>query len=117
MELLQNASTKVDAATLKPVEYPDNPDMEWCGARGPSWALALPGTRGLVAGLLRARHRTRLGSGAGWQARHASPLPFCLLMGLRSLCNAWQRGDVIDTPGKHGRGVTLSTLLGCMAER
>ncbi|KAL6783866.1 UGP1 [Auxenochlorella protothecoides x Auxenochlorella symbiontica] len=30
VELLQNASTKVDAATLKPAEYPENPDMEWC---------------------------------------------------------------------------------------
>jgi hypothetical protein len=29
-ELLQNKSPKVDAATLAPVEYPSNPDLEWC---------------------------------------------------------------------------------------
>eukprot|EP00892_Ulva_mutabilis_P001626 jgi/Ulvmu1/11464/UM077_0007.1 len=29
-ELLQNKSPKVDAETMDPVEYPDNPDMEWC---------------------------------------------------------------------------------------
>ena len=29
VELLQNMSCKVDAATLKPAEYPENPEMEW----------------------------------------------------------------------------------------
>jgi UDP-N-acetylglucosamine pyrophosphorylase len=29
-ELVQNKSPKIDAKTLKPAEYPDHPDMEWC---------------------------------------------------------------------------------------
>lgn len=29
-ELVQNKSPKVDAKTLKPAEYPDNRDQEWC---------------------------------------------------------------------------------------
>ena len=29
VELLQNMSCKVDAATLKPADYPENPEMEW----------------------------------------------------------------------------------------
>lgn len=28
-ELLQNKSPKVDAATMDPVEFPENTDMEW----------------------------------------------------------------------------------------
>lgn len=31
-ELVQNKSAKIDAKTLKPAEYPDHPDMEWCVA-------------------------------------------------------------------------------------
>ncbi|KAI3426193.1 hypothetical protein D9Q98_008570 [Chlorella vulgaris] len=30
VELMQNMSCKVDAATMKPAEYPENPEMEWC---------------------------------------------------------------------------------------
>jgi hypothetical protein len=30
VELLQNKSPKVDAATLEPVSYPEDADMEWC---------------------------------------------------------------------------------------
>jgi hypothetical protein len=30
-ELVQNKSPKVDAATMEPVSYPENPSMEWCG--------------------------------------------------------------------------------------
>lgn len=30
LELLQNKAPKVDAATLAPVEWPANPEMEWC---------------------------------------------------------------------------------------
>ena len=30
IELMQNKSPKVDAETLKPAEYPENPEMEWC---------------------------------------------------------------------------------------
>lgn len=29
VELLQNSSCKVDAATMKPATYPANPEMEW----------------------------------------------------------------------------------------
>ena len=29
VELLQNSSCKVDAATLKPASYPQHPEMEW----------------------------------------------------------------------------------------
>lgn len=29
VELVQNMSCKVDAATLKPAEYPAHPEMEW----------------------------------------------------------------------------------------
>jgi hypothetical protein len=29
VELVQNMSCKVDAATLKPATYPKNPEMEW----------------------------------------------------------------------------------------
>lgn len=29
-ELMQNRVPKIDAATLQPVSYPSNPDMEWC---------------------------------------------------------------------------------------
>jgi UTP--glucose-1-phosphate uridylyltransferase/phosphoglucomutase len=29
VELVQNMSCKVDAATMKPAEYPENPEMEW----------------------------------------------------------------------------------------
>jgi UTP--glucose-1-phosphate uridylyltransferase/phosphoglucomutase len=29
VELMQNMSCKVDAATMKPAEYPENPEMEW----------------------------------------------------------------------------------------
>lgn len=29
VELMQNMSCKVDAATLKPAEYSEHPDMEW----------------------------------------------------------------------------------------
>lgn len=29
IELVQNSSCKVDANTLEPVSYPENPDMEW----------------------------------------------------------------------------------------
>jgi len=29
VELMQNMSCKVDAATLKPATYAENPDMEW----------------------------------------------------------------------------------------
>lgn len=30
MELVQNTSPKLEAASLKPASYPANPDMEWC---------------------------------------------------------------------------------------
>ncbi|KAK9829520.1 hypothetical protein WJX72_006308 [[Myrmecia] bisecta] len=30
VELFQNKSPKIDAKTLEPVEYPEDPDMEWC---------------------------------------------------------------------------------------
>eukprot|EP00192_Tetraselmis_astigmatica_P005321 CAMPEP_0117697978 /NCGR_PEP_ID=MMETSP0804-20121206/29524_1 /TAXON_ID=1074897 /ORGANISM="Tetraselmis astigmatica, Strain CCMP880" /LENGTH=458 /DNA_ID=CAMNT_0005512279 /DNA_START=54 /DNA_END=1430 /DNA_ORIENTATION=- len=30
IELMQNMSPKIDAATLGPASYPSNPDMEWC---------------------------------------------------------------------------------------
>ncbi|GBF99238.1 UDP-glucose pyrophosphorylase [Raphidocelis subcapitata] len=30
IELMQNMSPKVDAATFAPAAYPDDPDMEWC---------------------------------------------------------------------------------------
>lgn len=30
MELMQSAVPKVDAATLRPAEWPQNPDLEWC---------------------------------------------------------------------------------------
>jgi UDP-N-acetylglucosamine pyrophosphorylase len=30
IELLQNRIPKVDASTLEPAEWPDNPDLEWC---------------------------------------------------------------------------------------
>jgi UTP--glucose-1-phosphate uridylyltransferase/phosphoglucomutase len=30
VELMQNMSCKVDAATLKPAQYPENPELEWC---------------------------------------------------------------------------------------
>jgi UDP-N-acetylglucosamine pyrophosphorylase len=30
LELMQNAVPKVDAKTLKPVEWPANPELEWC---------------------------------------------------------------------------------------
>ncbi len=30
MELMQNAAPKVDANTLRPVSWPDSPDLEWC---------------------------------------------------------------------------------------
>lgn len=43
-ELLQNKSPKVDAETMDPVEYPDNPDMEWYASRpqrSPSSTLPL----------------------------------------------------------------------------
>ena len=29
IELMQNSSPKVDAATLAPATYPENPDNEW----------------------------------------------------------------------------------------
>ncbi len=29
VELMQNMSCKVDAATLKPAQYPTNPELEW----------------------------------------------------------------------------------------
>lgn len=29
IELMQNKSPKVDAETMEPVEYPENPDLEW----------------------------------------------------------------------------------------
>lgn len=29
VELMQNSSCKVDADTLEPVSYPENPEMEW----------------------------------------------------------------------------------------
>jgi hypothetical protein len=29
VELLQNSSCKVDAATMKPAEYPADPEKEW----------------------------------------------------------------------------------------
>jgi len=30
IELLQNKIPKIDAATLQPAEWPENPDLEWC---------------------------------------------------------------------------------------
>lgn len=30
MELLQNKIPKIDASTLEPASWPDNPDLEWC---------------------------------------------------------------------------------------
>jgi hypothetical protein len=35
IELLQNKSPKVDAATLEPVSYPEDADMEWCAHTHP----------------------------------------------------------------------------------
>ena len=32
VELVQNKSPKVDAATLEPASYPEDPDQEWCVA-------------------------------------------------------------------------------------
>ena len=32
-QFIQNKSPKVNAETLKPAEYPDQPDMEWCALR------------------------------------------------------------------------------------
>jgi len=29
VELMQNMSCKVDSATLKPAQYPANPELEW----------------------------------------------------------------------------------------
>lgn len=34
-ELLQNKSPKIDAATMDPVEFPENPDMEWYAQQPP----------------------------------------------------------------------------------
>lgn len=34
IELMQNMSPKVDAATLEPVSYPESPDLEWWVKRG-----------------------------------------------------------------------------------
>jgi hypothetical protein len=33
VELVQNTSPKLEAASLKPASYPANPDMEWCAVR------------------------------------------------------------------------------------
>lgn len=82
VELLQNASTKVDAATLKPAEYPENPDMEWCagcGGDGKRWS-ALGGGRclwGDAGGLESCPccNVTRLGTGIGPRECYAR-LPF-----------------------------------------
>ena len=32
VELVQNKSPKVDAATMEPVSYPKDPEQEWCVA-------------------------------------------------------------------------------------